>query len=163
MSRGVGGGRQRQRGPRRQRRQQRHGQPQRALSPNARRFIAALGVLGGVLVFLFGLGLIIVFIIPVLILAWDAADVVFFVGAAIIVGVAVVSVSVAGPSFFRGLPFHLAGVLAPFALGSYLSSFERLTAAGGLIYLASWCWVFLGDTVVRLIQARRSSSPPVIT
>lgn len=124
----------------------------------ARRVLFILGILGGVFVFLFGLGLISVFVLPSFVAAWREGEVLFFVGAVVIFGIAIVSVSRAGPSLLRGIPFHAAGVLGPFMVGSIISSLERLTVAGGFIYLASWAWIFLGDTLVRSVRTRRSSS-----
>jgi hypothetical protein len=131
-----------------------HGQPE--LSPGAQRVMAVFGVLGGALLLVVGLALM-GLLFPIMGVAWEQRDVIFFIGALLLVGWAVVAVSIAGPNLTRGIMFHLVGVLGPFSLGSTWAAFERLRVAGGMIYLTAWCWVFLGDTVVRLVRERRAA------
>ncbi len=82
----------------------------------------------------------------------------FLAGGAIVVALAAAAVSIAGTNIVRGIPFHIFGVLGPFTIGSAIEVFQEFAVLGPLIYLATWCWAFLGDSAFRLLQSRRKPS-----
>ncbi len=85
-------------------------------------------------------------------------DIAFLVGSALIIALAAAAVSIASTGIVRGIPFHIFGVIGPFTVGSTLEPFRELTILGPLIYLAAWCWAFLGESGYRLIKSGRKRS-----
>jgi hypothetical protein len=85
-------------------------------------------------------------------------DIAFLVGSAVIVALGAAAVAIAGTGLMCGIPFHIFGVIGPFTVGSTLEPFRELTILGPLIYLAAWCWAFLGESGYRLITSGRDRS-----
>ncbi|MDA1095755.1 MAG: hypothetical protein O3B84_00645 [Chloroflexi bacterium] len=149
-TRGPGGGRRRQRGKPAQR--------QREISPSARRALAGAGALFAVILLVLALGLS-GLVLPAAINAVLDFNVPLLVGAAAIIATAAAGVAIAGTSMFKGIPFHALGVLGPYYFGSTFESFQAISAIGPVLYLATWCWGLLGETVFGLIKARRTLPP----
>lgn len=148
--RGPGGGRRRQRG--------KPARLQREISPSARRALAGAGAVFAAILLVFALGLS-GLVLPAAITAVLDFNVPLLIGAAAIIAVAAAGVAIAGTSIFKGSPFHATGVLGPYYFGSTFESFQALAAIGPVLYLATWCWGLLGETVFGLIKARRTPPP----
>ena len=123
------------------------------------RVLVVMGVVFAVALALFAFGvssLVLQLAVPLV----ADGNIAFLFGAALIVAVAAAAVSIAGTNVVRGIPFHILGVLGPFTIGSVVEPLRELIALGPLIYLATWCWAFLGESAFRLIQSRRHPPAP---
>ena len=149
---GPGGGRRRQRRLRSARR--RAERKKTEISPTSNRILIGMGLVFAVILALFAFG-ISGFVVRVAMPFIIDGDIAFLVGSAIIVALGAAAVSVAGTGIVRGIPFHIFGVVGPFMVGSTLEPFRELTILGPLIYLAAWCWAFLGESGYRLIRSGR--------
>ena len=112
----------------------------------------------GAIFSLLGLGVSYVLIGPVIINSWANNDYGFFIGALVIAGVAISGVRVSRSGLFKGVPFHLTGILMFFFVGRYLSFFESLQILGGIIYLGTWVWAYLLDTIITSFSKRPDES-----
>jgi hypothetical protein len=129
------------------------------MSPNVNRVLVGLGLVFGVVlaVFAFGItGVVMQVAFPLVV----NGDIPFMFGGIIIVALAAAAVAIAGTGFFRGMPFHIFGVMGPFTVGSVFDPFRELIVTGPLIYLAAWCWSFLGESGYRLLRSRRPAPSP---
>ena len=150
--RGPGGGRRPQRrSPSVRRRAERK---RTEISPTANRILVGMGLVFAAILALFAFG-ISGFVVRVAMPLIIDGDIPFLVGSAIIVALGAAAVSIAGTGIVRGIPFHIFGVIGPFTVGSTLEPFRELTILGPLIYLAAWCWAFLGESGYRLIRSGR--------
>ena len=121
------------------------------------RLLVVMGIVFAVALALFAFGVSGVVLQVAVPLALEG-NLAFVAGGVLIVALAAAAVSVAGTNLLRGIPFHVIGVMGPFVMGSTFEAFRELTVLGPLIYLATWCWAFLGDSAFRLLQSRRAPS-----
>ena len=113
--------------------------------------------LGAIFSFL-GLGVTYVLIGPLVVSSWANNDYGFFIGALVIAGVAISGVRASRSGLWKGVPFHLTGILMFFFVGRYLSFFESLQILGAIIYLGTWVWAYLLDTIITSFSKRPQES-----
>ena len=112
----------------------------------------------GAIFSLLGLGVSYVLIGPVIINSSANNDYRFFIGALVIAGVAISGVRASRSGLWKGVPFHLTGILMFFFVGRYLSFFESLQILGAIIYLGTWVWAYLLDTIITSFSKRPQES-----